>query len=143
MPPVRQIPGITADDQFPRGCVGCHINYLEMNRDTRISTLMAQWTQSVEPKLLSLARATTTSAAELQGVHPRVDIALNDIPNACLGCHESGAQNVPSLVALLHRIHLVGGDDAVFLRIFQGECTHCHKLNKNTGQWHIPSGPED
>jgi len=143
MPPARGIPGITVEDQFPRACVDCHVNYEEMNRDTRLSTLIAQWTTQVEPQLLETAQAVAGPGLELTGVHPRVNAALGDIPAACLGCHESKAANAPPLPPLLHKIHLGGGDEAVFLRVFQGECTHCHKLNKDSGQWWIPSGAEN
>ena len=43
---------------------------------------------------------------------------------------------------MMHVIHLEGVKDGHFLSIFQGECTHCHKLEKNTGTWRVPSGPE-
>lgn len=143
MPPARDIPGITAEDQFPRACVDCHINYTEMNMDKRISTLMTQWIEQVEPAVLVAAQAVSASRVELIGVHPRVDAALNDIPAACISCHRSGADNVPPLVPLLHRIHLEREGEAVFLRLFQGECTHCHKLDSTTGLWRVPSGSEE
>lgn len=142
MPPMRAIPGITAEDQFPGACVDCHIDYADMNMDTRISTLMVQWNEEVEPALLEAARAVSGPGIELRGVHPRVDAALNDIPAACIRCHGSGAENVPPLVPLLHSIHLGTEGEAVFLRVFQGECTHCHKLDSTTGIWYVPSGQE-
>jgi len=144
MPPARAIPGITADDPYPRACVDCHINYVAMNRDTRLSTLIAQWTEGVSPELLEITRAVAGSNVQLKGVHPRVrDAVLRDIPDSCLSCHEHNARHTPPLVPLLHAIHLGGGGEAVFLRMFQGECTHCHKWNRTTGEWQIPSGPED
>ena len=141
LPPAREIPGITAADRFPRACIDCHINYSDMNLDTRISTLLAQWSEGVEPAVLEAARSVTDPTIDLSGVHPRVDAALNDIPAACLGCHQSDTDDIPPLVPLLHKIHL--GSDGVFLSVFQGECTHCHKLDEATGQWHVPSGPEE
>ena len=30
-PPPRDIPGITADDVFPSGCVSCHLNFIDRN----------------------------------------------------------------------------------------------------------------
>ena len=144
MPPARAIPGITADDQYPRACVDCHINDVAMNRDTRLSTLTAQWTERVPSELLETARSVAGSNVQLKGVHPRVrDAVLRDIPDSCLSCHEHNARHTPPLVPLLHEIHLGSGDEAVYLRMFQGECTHCHKWNKTTGEWRIPSGPED
>jgi len=52
-PPARKIPGITAKDEYPNGCVDCHINYVEMKRDTRFSTLMNLWSGKVDSKLLA------------------------------------------------------------------------------------------
>lgn len=48
-PPPRQIPGVNAEDRFPDGCVSCHINMPDRKMDTRISTLMTQWNESVAP----------------------------------------------------------------------------------------------
>jgi hypothetical protein len=145
MPPARRIPGITAEDRYPQGCVDCHINYEEMNRDTRLSTLIDQWATSVPPKLLEEAQAIAGPNIKLKGVHPRLRGVgfLGGIPAVCVGCHEHEAKTAPRLVPLLHKIHLAGGDEGVFLTVFQGECTHCHKLDKATGQWRVPSGPED
>lgn len=39
-PVLRPIPGITAEDPFPRGCVDCHVNMPDRNMDVRLSTLM-------------------------------------------------------------------------------------------------------
>jgi hypothetical protein len=41
--PLPQIPGVTAPDQFPRGCVDCHVNRPDLKMDVRISTIMRQW----------------------------------------------------------------------------------------------------
>lgn len=144
MPPARAIPGITTEDLYPQGCVDCHINYEEMNRDTRLSTIIAEWATSVPPDLLEAAQAIAGPGIKLQGVHPRLRAVgvLGGIPAVCMGCHEHEAKTAPRLVPLLHKIHLAGGDEAVFLRLFQGECTHCHKLDAATGQWRVPSGPE-
>jgi cytochrome c553 len=141
-PPPRQIPGITADDQFPRGCVDCHLNYTEMKLDVRISTLMAQWTERVEPGLLAKAQASAPAGTTLKGRHPVVTDALGDIPARCLRCHGADATDAPAFRGMLHATHLSGGQENPFLTLFQGECTHCHKLDKATGTWSIPSGAE-
>jgi len=41
--PARNIPGLTAEDKFPNGCVDCHIKMPDINQDERISTLMSKW----------------------------------------------------------------------------------------------------
>jgi hypothetical protein len=141
-PPVRKIPGITTDDPFPIGCVNCHINYVEMNLDTRFSTLMKQWSVAVEPNLVAHAQASSPSGITIKGKHPHVATALEDIPAGCFMCHSQGSTMAPPFSRMLHRVHLSGGEENQFLTLFQGECTYCHKLDLSTGQWSIPSGPE-
>jgi hypothetical protein len=142
LPPPRAIPGITAKDQFPRACVDCHLNYPEQKMDARFSTFMKQWTQKVEPQLLAKAAASAPPGVKLKGQHPAVLGALKNIPTACLMCHGRTSTMAPPFARMLHAIHLTGGKDNHFLTVFQGECTHCHKLNAATGAWSLPSGPE-
>jgi hypothetical protein len=141
-PPARKIPGITATDAHPRACVDCHINYVEMKLDTRFSTLMHQWTEKVEPRLLAKARASAPGGMVLKGKHPEVTGVLESIPAKCLDCHTKGSRTSPPFAELMHGIHLTGGEDNHFLTVFQGECTHCHKLDLSTGRWTMPSAPE-
>lgn len=142
MPPARSIPGITVEDQFPLACVDCHIDYTELQLDARLSTLMARWAEEVDPAVVESARAVTDPSVQLTGVHPTVDGARDDIPAACFDCHRSDAGDEVPLIPLLHKFHFGGGSEAVFLTVFQGECTHCHKFDGTTGQWHVPSAPE-
>ena len=48
----------------------------------------------------------------------------------------------PPLALMVHRIHLVGGEQNHSLTTFQGECTHGHKLDLATGTRSIPSAAE-
>ena len=141
-PPARKIPGINAEDRYPGGCVDCHINYTDMNMDTRFSTLMAQWTNEVDPKLLAKAQAAAPEGVTLKGKHPNASGTLKDIPKGCLACHGRGSKTAPPFAGMLHAIHLTGGEENHFMTVFQGECTYCHKLSQTTGKWTIPSGPE-
>jgi hypothetical protein len=142
-PLVREIPGITTEDPFPHGCVDCHINRPEMNMDVRISTLMKQWNDKVEPTLLTKAQACAPSGVKLKGKHPIVaDTLLKDIPAGCLKCHSKTSKAAPPFSTMLHVMHLSGGEKNHFLTMFQGECTYCHKLDLSTGKWSLPSGPE-
>jgi hypothetical protein len=141
-PPARDIPGITAEDVFPSGCVSCHLNFIDRNMDTRISTSMANWTEKVEPKLLEKAQAASPDGVILAGKHPSATDSLADIPRACIDCHSSMSQNAPVFSQMVHMIHLTGGKNNHYMTIFQGECTYCHKLNPNTGKWFTPSGNE-
>lgn len=142
MPPARQIPGITAEDMFPRGCVDCHINRPEIGRDVRISTIMREWSREVEPKFLEKAQAAAPEGTTLVGKHPAGAEKITDIPAGCLKCHGRSSQTAPSFSRMMHLYHLTGGDENPFPSVFKGECTHCHKLNKTTGAWSIPSAPE-
>jgi len=141
-PPVRKIPGITAEDPHPRACVDCHVNYADMKLDTRFSTLMKGWNEKVEPKLLAKAQASAPQGLALKGRHPQAAGVLADIPAKCLVCHGRTSKMAPPFAGMIHRIHLTGGEENHFLTVFQGECTHCHKLDLVTGRWSIPSGPE-
>jgi len=142
-PPLRAIPGITSDDQFPTACVGCHVNYEDMNLDARLSTVMARWSKRVDAEYLQIAQSLVGPNIILTGVHPKVDVAHQYIPAVCLNCHERRADNPMPLVPFLHKVHLNAEGKAVFLSIFQGECTHCHKLDKATGQWSVPNAAEE
>ncbi|HSM18327.1 MAG TPA: hypothetical protein VK845_15175, partial [Gemmatimonadales bacterium] len=65
-PPVRAIPGITADDPFPRACVSCHV-VLPDGRDVRLSTLMTHWTDGVDSLLLVTAQSAAPAGVRLIG----------------------------------------------------------------------------
>jgi len=139
--PPRAIPGITAADSFPQACVSCHV-VLPSGMDVRITTLMQQWMESVDSSLLAITQSVAPPGAILAGKHPRTSASLRNIPTGCLSCHgETGTSGVP-FGKLMHRIHLTGGPESIFLTAFQGECTYCHKLDLATGAWSIPSGPE-
>jgi len=142
LPPPRAIPGITAADPHPRACVDCHVVYPEINRDERLSTLMKRWGEGVDPKLLATAQAAAPEGVTLKGRHPSVTGAVNNPPASCLPCHGRTSKTAPPFARMIHAIHLTGGQDNVFLTVFQGECTHCHKLDPASGAWRVPSGPE-
>jgi hypothetical protein len=142
LPSARKIPGITTQDAFPRGCVDCHTNHPELNLDARFSTLMKEWNIKVEPGLLAKAQAAAPKGVTLKGKHPAVAYALKNIPEGCLTCHSKKSTQAPPFAQMLHKIHLTGGEENHFLTMYQGECTHCHKLNSSTGQWSLASSPE-
>jgi cytochrome c553 len=140
-PPVRAIPGITADDPFPQACVSCHV-VLPDGMDVRLSALMKPWMDRVDTLLLAAAQSAAPAGLTLTGKHPDASAALADIPAGCLACHGKNATLAPPFTRLIHRIHLTGGNTNLFVSMFQGECTYCHKLDKRSGAWSIPSGPE-
>lgn len=141
--PLRQIPGLTAPDGFPRGCVDCHVVLPERNMDVRISTLMRRWQTEVEPALLERVRAFSPAGMRLKGRHPELEAATADIPGTCLDCHSPTSKSAPPFARLLHGLHLVGGESNHFITQFQGDCTYCHKLNAATGEWSLGGGSEE
>lgn len=142
MPPARPIPGINAEDRYPHGCVDCHIHYVDMQLDTRFSTMLRAWAEEVPAPLLAKARAVAPAGLTLTGKHPEAAQSLQDVPAACLECHGAASEVAPPFASLLHSVHLVGGDTNHFMTLFQGECTHCHKLDLATGRVTMPSAPE-
>jgi len=141
--PLRQIPGLTAPDQFPRGCVDCHVNRSDPKMDVRLSTLMRQWRDTVDPTLLARVRAFAPVDMPIKGKHPKVAVAEAEIPKACLKCHSQASKFAPPLSRLLHGLHLVGGEKNHFVTMFRGECTHCHMLDTTTGIWSLKNGTEE
>lgn len=139
-PPVRKIPGLTAPDPHPKACVDCHKNYPEMKMDARMSTLMAKWVEKVEPRMLARAQL-AAGDVKLTGKHPKSTTALASVPQKCLTCHSKASKKAPPFAKLMHALHLVGGKDNHFMTYYQGDCTHCHKLDQKTGEWKVPSGP--
>lgn len=142
LPPARGVPGVSSADLHPHGCVDCHVQIPEMNVDARFGTLMAKLEQEVEPKLLEMARASSPEGVAIRGRHPPVPGALKDIPTSCNPCHAADSRTAPPFARLLHRIHLSSDPRNVFMTVYQGECTHCHKLDGVSGVFSMPAGPE-
>lgn len=141
--PARQVPGITTVDRHPRGCVDCHVVYADEGFDARLSVRLQEWTAGkVEPALLAQTKATMPAGVPAKGKHPPAEDSLEDIPAACLDCHDSASKKAPPFSRLLHLVHLTGGAKSPYMTVYQGECTHCHKLDAGTGTWSLPSGPE-
>ena len=140
-PALRQIPGITSKDAYPNGCVDCHVS--SKDGDMRLSTRMSTLTTAVPAPLLAKTRAASADASKIKGKHPVVPNVKTNTPQTCLAaCHKTGSTIAPPLGQLMHAIHLVGGAQNKFLTSYQGECTHCHKLDQKTGVWKVASGPE-
>lgn len=142
LPPPRSIPGITADDPHPGGCVDCHVADPSRNLDVRFSTLFRLWKESPDPEFLARMQPLAPAGVTLTGAHPTSAATVSNIPKSCLMCHARDSEKAPPLDRMVHTIHLQGGATNVFLTVYQGECTHCHKLDAATGEWRMPSGPE-
>ena len=143
LPPARPVPGLTDADQHPDGCVDCHVVYQDRGHDARLSTALAEWTAGrIDADLLARTRASMPAGVVVKGKHPAAEDSLEDIPGACLECHDEASRKAPPFSRLLHLVHLAGGARSPFMTVYQGECTHCHKLDAKTGQWSLASGPE-
>ena len=138
----RKIPGITDKDQFPNSCVSCHKNYPDMKYDARLSTVLAAWKENVTPAILAKAQSIAPDGITLRGKHPYVAKPDDNIPEACNKCHGKSMKTAFQLSKLIHVIHLTGGKDNHFLTMFNGECTHCHKLDLKTGLWSVMNAKE-
>lgn len=138
-----QTTGYAATDAFPDGCVSCHVMDKAKGQDSRLSTGLKAWTAGkVEPGLLAKSRATAPAGVTLKGKHPAAEDSLEDIPGACLDCHDAGSKKAPPFARMLHLVHLTGGTKNSFVANYKGDCAHCHKLNTQTGEWTLPSGAE-
>lgn len=147
-PPARKIPGINAPDDHPHACVDCHKNNPAQNMDARFSTWLKEWQQKVPKELVEKAKQAAPAGMKIEGKHPKVkaDLTTAEIPKACFECHAEHPRNKkkagPPFARLIHRIHLVGGEDNHFMTYYQGQCTYCHKLDQKTGQWSLGKGTE-
>lgn len=142
LPPARSIPGITAEDPHPSGCVDCHVADPARNLDARFSTLFRLWNERPDSRFLARMQPLAPAGVTLTGAHPSAGYSLADVPNGCRACHGVDSTKAPPLASMVHLIHLTGGDANVFLTVYQGECTHCHKLDPVTGAWRVAGGPE-
>ena len=121
---VPEIPGITVEDVEVSGCVDCH-RQVDDERDYRLSTSLKQLAE--------------------EGKHPDVSAMASTIPEDCVICHsEQMAEGMGTdpLGPMMHKIHLVGGADNHFITGYEGQCTHCHALDKEIGGFSIKSGEE-
>jgi len=141
-PGLAEMPGLTVEDRFPRGCVDCHINMPQINQDERLSSVMSNWTLQVPPEILKKTRLVVGNDKPLKGRHPRSDQMFQAIPRNCLNCHENGSGSIVPIIPLIHLIHLSGGEKNHYLSLFEGQCTHCHKLEPNTGTMTVPIADE-
>jgi len=135
--------GVAAVDPYPNGCVSCHVLDKGKGVDDRLSVGLKEWTAGkIEPGLLAKSKAAAPAGLTLKGKHPVADDSLQDIPGACLDCHDAGSKKAPPFVRLLHLVHLAGGVNNAYVTTYKSDCMHCHKLNTQTGEWSMPSAPE-
>lgn len=135
--------GLAAVDPYPNGCVSCHALDKGSGADERLSVALKAWTAGkIEPTLFAKSKAAAPAGLTLKGKHPAAEDSLEDIPGACLDCHDAGSRKAPPFVRLMHLVHLTGGVNNAYVTTFKSDCMHCHKLDTQTGEWSMPSAPE-
>lgn len=114
--PAPALPGITAKDPFPNGCVSCHVITPD-HRDMRLGPLL---------KTLK---------------HRNVDAVVKIVPNDCGKCHRAGTEK--GLEKQFHKMHFGKKEKSVFVTEFGGQCLNCHALDPTTGKMTVKSGPRN
>lgn len=105
-------PSLPADD-FPDGCVSCHV-VLGEGMDKRLGVVL--------------------DAAGHRPIKGKVD----RVPADCLECHKS--LDDPPFSTLVHLAHFSRPDTNVFLERFGGDCRHCHLMDTSTGRANLKTG---
>ncbi len=139
------IPGVTATDTHPNGCIDCHRNIPNV-ADYSLSHAISEWAAKGTPKEIMDRAKSAWPKANLSGKHPNVVgmIKSKGIPASCFVCHDSDNSDKP-LYRVLHTIHYTGGADNHFITKYNGSCTNCHNINlKNppTGTMEVKEGKE-
>ena len=112
------LPGITAKDENPNGCVDCHKNQGE-GKDYRLSA----------------------GLAKIKG-HPNVEKIVKVAPKDCTMCHKAGGK-VPELSLVVHKAHFDKPTENAFVTVYKGQCLACHALDLKTGAMSTKSGPKN
>ena len=136
---VPAIPGVTAEDTHPNGCVDCHRKAGE-DRDYRLSTAIEEWaTEGAPEELIEWSEAAWPDAS-LSGQHPGVSgfVASQTLPDNCYNCHGEGS-GMP-LKPLLHTVHYAGGGENHFVSGYDGRCLQCHTMNTDVDFPYPPTG---
>jgi hypothetical protein len=105
-------PLLPADD-FPDGCVSCHV-VLGDGMDKRLGVVL--------------------DAAGHRPIKGKVD----RVPADCLQCHKS--LDDPPFSTLVHLAHFSSPDTNVFIERFGGDCRHCHVMDPATGLAGVKTG---
>ncbi len=138
----RSIPGITENDIFVKGCVSCHVANYEEKVDFRITTIMKEWSKTgYKQEYFNLFQQAATEGIVLKGKHEFKFNSETSIPEECNKCHGKAIKTALPLGQVIHIIHF-SGENNHFIAKYNGECTHCHKIEKVTGTWSSINGRE-
>lgn len=74
--------------------------------------------------------------------HRDVDAETETVPDDCKSCHsEDGGYSL--LSELSHIFHYENPAENEFIRVYGGDCLHCHALDVDTGEATNKSGPKN
>ncbi len=107
------LPGITGKDQYPNGCVDCHV------KDTLLPAMVAK----------------------VSG-HPKIDKIVKTVPKDCMICHKAGGK-APEMNLVSHKVHYSNPAKNGYVNDYQGSCLNCHALNVDTGAMAVKSGAKN
>ena len=87
------------------------------------------------------AEGDMTIGALLSGLgHKNVDNMVETVPTDCLECHSEDG-GFPPLYEFIHPAHYAA--DSGFMTEFEGNCTHCHAMDMDTGEVSVKSGAKN
>ncbi len=113
------LPGITGKDDYPNGCVDCHV---ALGGDK--------------------APLVTAELAKISG-HPKIDKLVKAVPKDCLTlCHKVGGKG-PAFNLVMHMVHFQKPAENRFVTVNKGACLTCHSLDLDTGLMSVKSGPKN
>jgi hypothetical protein len=101
-------------DEFLTGCVGCHIKVDGV--DHRLPAMLDEIG------------------------HVKLGSKVKTVPSDCLKCH-SGEED-PTFAELMHLAHF-GEAESEFQQKFNGDCRHCHAMDRETGDARLKEGPKN
>lgn len=107
------LPGLTAKDAFPAGCVGCHV--AGDGQDHRLATVLAG----------------------VKG-HPKLKAGVV-VPTECAKCHRPESP-LGAIGPLMHKVHYGKAENSEFVKKYQGACLNCHALDAKTGKMRLKTG---
>jgi hypothetical protein len=115
---VTPLSGITVADEYPNGCVSCHVKVSD-DKDLRLIAVL----KKVEK-------------------HPAIEKMVKTVPSDCLKCHKEGSK--AGLFNLItHKNHFSNPQENAFVSNYKGNCLACHTLDKNTFVMSVKSGPSN
>ncbi len=136
-----KIPGVTAADPAPRGCVDCHTKDKADDPLAKLSVLMDAYNKRGAPASVKAAAQVAIKAAggdpaKITGKHPTGGAMFKgqDLPKACLQCHSGDGKSIPRLDAMLYLLKYADFKDGKFVtpattdfvKKLGGWCTACH-----------------